>query len=134
MRSLIRELLDSRCGSNSFWRFELGRALHALEHGQVHDLVKPARRKPQGDVLELRYAKLRAIQHVQFKVGAGYKKHVALASVAEELGQSIETLRSWEKDLLRDEDMAHDIPGGVQRGHFPTRIQRPVGVRFRSEV
>jgi len=118
MRSLIRELLDSRCASNSFWRFELGRALHALEHGQVRDLVKPARRKPQGDVLELRYAKLRAIQHVQFKVGAGYKKHVALASVAEELGQSIETLRSWEKDLRRDEDMAHDIRAAYNAGIF----------------
>jgi hypothetical protein len=53
--------------------------------------------------------KLRALQHVQFLMGKGMKKYRALETVGAAIGQSEETLRSWQKLLFEDEDMEFDI-------------------------
>jgi hypothetical protein len=92
----------SRCADNSFWRFEIQEAFRNLNLGHVEDLVRPAPIKRQGHAVEMQRWRLRALQHVLYLKGKGFKKHRALAHVSEAIGQSTETLRSWEKALRED--------------------------------
>jgi len=104
LRPIIRELLVSRSANSSFWRFPLQHALFALELGEVDDLVKPSEIRRQGRPIELYRWKLLALSHVHFLVGKGLKKFRALENVARGVGQSVETLRSWEKAYVYDDD------------------------------
>jgi hypothetical protein len=69
----------------------------ALELGEVDNLVRPSEIRRQGSPVELYRWKLFALSHVHFLVGKGLKKFKALENVAQGVGQSVETLRSWEK-------------------------------------
>ena len=69
MRRLIRELLMSRSGNSSFWRFDLQYSLAELNIGDVADLfLKPVRTKKQGRPAELLYWKTQALFHVYFQI------------------------------------------------------------------
>jgi hypothetical protein len=105
VRNLIKELLRSTSANSSFWRFELKSALYALNFGKVTDLFEPASTRRQGDPLQLLHWKVMALQHVHFHLGKGQKKYRALHLVSDALGQSTETLRSWEKIILQDDDL-----------------------------
>jgi hypothetical protein len=109
LRSIICELLVSTSANSSFWRFDLQGALYALNHGEVRDLVKPIPGRRKGLPYQLLIWKHRAIQHVWYRVGKGMKKYRALEVVATAIGQSTETLRSWEKEVARDEDLSFDL-------------------------
>jgi len=50
-----------------------------------------------------------ALRHVYFHIGKGLKKYRALQLVADELGQSVETLRSWEKSISRDDELMIEL-------------------------
>ena len=104
MRTLVSELLMSRSADNSFWRMELQRSLSALNFGEVMPLMRPDPKKKQGRAFSLREAKAEAIMQVYFMLGKGMKKYIALEKVGDGIGQSPETLRSWEKSLLVDGD------------------------------
>jgi hypothetical protein len=108
-RSLIRELLMSRSANSSFWRFDLQFALHALNLGHVEDIVRPVAVRRQGNPVQLLSWKVKALQHVYFHVGKGMKKYRALQLVSDALGQSTETLRSWEKFISGDDDLAMEL-------------------------
>ena len=109
MRRTIRELLMSRCADNSYWRFDLQNSLAALNKGEVDDLAMPSLGKRQGLPYSLNRWKLEALRQVRFRVGKGYKKYRALEEVGEAIGQSLETLRSWEKELEKSRDEAVDL-------------------------
>jgi hypothetical protein len=109
IRLLIRELLVSRSANSSFWRFELQSALFALNLGHVEDILRPEPIRRQGNPVQLLNWKMRALQHVYFHIGRGLKKYRALQSVADALGQSTETLRSWEKFVSGDDDLMMDL-------------------------
>lgn len=104
LRPIIRELLVSRSANSSFWRFPLQHALFALELGEVDDLVKPSEIRRQGSPVALYRWKLFALSHARFLMGKGLKKYKALEKVAQGVGQSVETLRSWEKAYGFDDD------------------------------
>jgi len=104
IRRLIYELLMSRSADNSFWRFELQNSLLALNYGEVRPLVRPDPQKKQGRAFSLRMAKASAVEAVYFLTGKGLKKYIALEEVGNGIGQSPETLRSWEKQLMLDRD------------------------------
>jgi hypothetical protein len=124
IRSLIRELLDSRSANSSFWRFELRSALFALNIGHVDEILKPEPIRRQGDPLQLFYCKLMALRHVYFHIGKGLKKIRALQLVADELGQSTETLRSWEKFMSHDEDLIVELDWSRLAGELESDLDK----------
>ena len=132
IRSLIRELLTSRSANSSFWRFELQSALYALNIGHVDEIFRPEPIRKQGDPLQLFYCKLMTLRHVYFHIGKGLKKYRALRLVADELGQSAETLRSWEKFISGDDDLmielgwsslAGELEGDLDKHSVPELIK-----------
>jgi hypothetical protein len=127
LRPLIRELLVSRSANSSFWRFPLQHALFSLEFGEVDDLVKPSEIRRQGSPVALYRWKLLALSHVYFLIGKGLKKFKALEKVAKGLGQSIETLRSWEKAYGFDDDFMMALTTARLAGELEEELdKRPV--------
>ena len=108
-RLFIFESLMSRSPDNSFWRMELQHAMRALNYGETRPLVQPDPKKTQGRAYSLRMAKARAVSQVYFRLGKGIKKYRALEKVGEGIGQSPETIRAWEKDLLTDPDLQFEF-------------------------
>jgi hypothetical protein len=124
LRSLIRELLVSRSANSSFWRFPLKDALFALNVGHVEDLVRPEPIRRQGNPVQLLNCKMMALRHVYYHIGRGLKKYRALQLVGDELGQSPETLRSWEKSIIGDEDFMVALVGAKLAGELETEIDK----------
>ncbi|MGO9235042.1 MAG: hypothetical protein ACLP4V_13575 [Methylocella sp.] len=108
-REIVMELLVSRTANSSFWRFPLQTALRALNEGERNPFVMPSGNGKQGRPFSLKQWKLEALRQVYFRVGKGFKKYRALQEVADGIGQSSETLRDWEKQLLRSEDYSNDL-------------------------
>jgi hypothetical protein len=123
LRYLIRELLMSRSANSSFWRFELQRGLYALNWGTVEEIFKPVGRR-QGDPLSLLEWKMAALQQVFFKVGKGIKKSRARETVANAIGQSVETLRSWEKLVSQDDDLFYKLSAAELAGELETEFDK----------
>lgn len=109
MRATILELLMSRCADNSYWRHDLQHSLAALNDGEVDRLSTPTPGKRQGLPYSLSQWKLEALRQVRFRIGKGYKKYRALEEVGQAIGQSPETLRSWEKSLQKSRDREIDL-------------------------
>jgi hypothetical protein len=127
VRPIIRELLVSRSANSSFWRFPLRDALFALDLGEVDDLVKPSEIRRQGSPLELYHWKVFALSHVHFLIGKGLKKFKALEKVAQGLGQSFETLRSWEKAYGYDDDFVMTLGAAELAGELEEELDtRPI--------
>ncbi len=128
IRPIIRELLVSRSANSSFWRFPLRQALFALELGEVDDLVRPSGTRRQGSPVALYHWKLMALSHVRFLMGKGLKKYKALENVAQAVGQSVETLRSWEKAYGFDDDFMMALRVAQMAGELEQELDtRPVG-------
>jgi hypothetical protein len=123
LRNVIRELLVSRSTESSFWRFPLETALVALNLGEVQPIVRPTPMKKQGSAISLLRWKTLALSHVYFQIGKGIKKYVALDAVANSLGQSTETLRSWEKSLLADIDRADNLYSSRAAGFYLAELE-----------
>lgn len=109
LRSVVRELLMSKCADNSYWRFELQSSLAALNEGEVDEFARPSSGRRQGLPFSLNRWKLEALRQVRFRVGRGYKKYRALEEVAAAIGQSPEALRTWEKELEKSRDRSVDL-------------------------
>jgi hypothetical protein len=127
LRPIIRDLVVSRSANSSFWRFPLQHALFALELGEVDDLVQPSEIRRQGSPVELYRWKLFALSHVHFLVGKGLKKFKALENVAQGVGQSVETLRSWEKAYGHDDDFMMALRAARLAGELEQELEsRPI--------
>jgi hypothetical protein len=103
LRRVIVRLLLSTSTESSVWRFPLQHALSALNSGEVDNFFKPSRRRRRGQSHQLDWARSDAIKHVYYLVGKGVKKHVAQRKVGDALAVSTETLRTWEKELQKDD-------------------------------
>lgn len=119
----------SRSTESSFWRFPLQQSLYALNLGEAQLILRPAAVKKQGSPTNLLFWKARALCQVHFKIGQGIKKYVALQDVANSLGQSVETLRSWEKSLLLDEDFADNFYASSVAGRHPEILEPRPGMK-----
>jgi hypothetical protein len=127
LRPIIRELVASRSANSSFWRFPLQHAFFALELGEVDDLLKPSEIRRQGNPVALYRWKLLALSHVRFLIGKGLKKFKALEKVAQGVGQSVETLRSWEKAYGFDDDFMMGLRAAELAGELEEELDvRPV--------
>lgn len=62
-----------------------------------------------GAKFDLNQWKLEALLQVHFRMGRGFKKYRALEEVATGIGQSVETLRYWEKALKLDIDYLNEL-------------------------
>lgn len=124
LRYLIRELLMSRSANSSFWRFELQHGLYALNLGHVEEIFEPESTRRQGNPIQLLHWKVRALQHVYFHLGKGLKKYRALHLVADGIGQSVETLRSWEKFISGDDDLMVEVRSAKLAGELENEFDK----------
>lgn len=128
LRTLIIELLTSRSPNSSFWRFELQESLRALNFGQSDRLSTPEKTRRQGEPYSLLQWKHAALLKVYFLLGKGIKKYVALERVGNGIGQSPETLRSWEKILLQDERFRFELWSAEVSGMYESEIEKKTGI------
>ena len=103
------------------------RFFFALELGETDDLVKASDIRRQGSPVELYRWKLLGLSHVYFQVGKGLKKFRALENVAQGIGQSVETLRSWEKAYGHDDDFMMALRAAGLAGELEQELDsRPI--------
>jgi len=124
LRMLVVELLVSRSANSSYWRFELQKSLRSLNEGETDEISAPSGGKRQGQPFSLKQWRLEAIRQVHFRVGKGLKKYRAREEVGLGIGQSQETLRDWEKELLRSEDYANDLFCSELAGRWATELKQ----------
>jgi len=122
MRHLMVELLMSHCADNSYWRHELQYSFKALNEGEQDGFSTPSPGKRQGMPYSLGRWKLEALRQVRFRVGAGMKKYRALEEVGGGIGQSPETLRAWEKELIKSPDRENDLYCCELAGQFGDKL------------
>lgn len=130
MRQTIIELLMSRCADNSYWRGDLQQTLAALNEGQADPLAIPSPGKRQGRPHSLNEWKQKALRHVHFLIGKGYKKYRALEEIGDAIGQSPETLRTWEKELRNSYDRAKELDCCELAGRFDSHFRGDDGAQM----
>lgn len=108
-RAFFFEIFSSASEFSHAWRYPLQRSVRALNDGQIDDLFKPMPGRRGGAKFDLNQWKLEALLQVHFRMGKGYKKYRALEEVATGIGQSVETLRYWEKALKLDTDYFNEL-------------------------
>ena len=91
-------------------------------------LTKPASTGKHGRPFTLRELRWIAILHVHVLVGTGLKKYSAESKVANVLNHSVETLRTWEKSLLKGRaDLRRKIALAQKLAHMVLRVELPEG-------
>ncbi len=90
---------------------EAAYALAALEFGEVHDLVKPSRRRQHGAGYKLARLRFMALKHVAFLRGLGWAKSDAQSLVGNAYGVSDETIDVWGARLSNDMPEQHIVVG-----------------------
>ena len=123
LRSAMRQLITSDCRRSAYWRRPLMDALEALNYGQIVSPLTPSESRRRSDFFETLSLKRAALCHLNFQVGKGIKKHVALDKVAAVLNQSPETIRSWEKQLRDDEEYQADAYAARLAGQFEDELK-----------
>lgn len=108
-RAFLFEILSSTSEFSHAWRYPLQRSVRALNDGQIDDFFKPMPARRGGAQFDLNQWKLEALLQVHFRIGKGFKKYRALEEVAIGIGQSVETLRYWEKALKLDTDYRNEL-------------------------
>ena len=126
MRTMLTEILMSKSGTSSFWRMPFQNSFQALNHGELDRLATPVDERKQGQPYKLRTWKIRAVSQVNFMIGKGYKKYKALEKIGNEIGQSPETLRSWEKQIV-----ATDPDGEIQL--FASKVAGELYLELKSK-
>jgi hypothetical protein len=123
LREAMRRLLCSDPRRSSFWRRPLAEGLKALNFGQIVEPLEPVRSRRRADFFETLALKSEALCRMNFLIGKGIKKHIALEKVAGVLNQSPETLRSWEKLLRDDEEHQADAHAARIAGKFEEEVR-----------
>jgi hypothetical protein len=108
-REYISTVLEQCPRRGRDWRHQLSEGLKALNDGEVQFLTKPSRTSKHGRPYTLRHLRWLAVLHVHVLVGTGLKKYAAESKVADELAQSVETLRAWEKQFLKSDDRRRTV-------------------------
>ncbi len=128
-RLFIGRIIKEMAPSGRDWRQSLAFDLFALNDGEVRFFTKPASTGKHGRPFTLRELRWIAILHVHVLVGAGLKKHSAESKVAKVLSYDVETLRSWEKSLLKGRaDLRRKIALAQKLAQFHLhRFDNPLG-------
>jgi len=103
LRRVIVRLLWSFSVDSLVWRDPLVHALRALDYGEVDDFFKPSRRRRRGKSYQRDCARADAVKYVHYLVGRNERKYRAQERVGKAIGASVETLRTWEKELNKDD-------------------------------
>jgi hypothetical protein len=109
LRGFIFEMLASKSPGSHPWRFILQRGFRAMNAGQTEDIFKPLPVRKSGTPFDLAEWKHEALLQVYFRSGQGYKKYRALEIVGAGIGQSVDTLRDWEKDAKFNEEYSVEL-------------------------
>ena len=104
LRQFIFEMLASNSAGSHPWRFILQKGVRSMNAGQTEDIFKPMPIRRSGTPFDLAEWKHEALLQVYFRSGQGYKKYRALEIVGAGVGQSVETLRDWEKEEKFNEE------------------------------
>ena len=102
---------------------ELQQSLAALNHGEVDTLATPNKKKKQGRPFSLQKWKYETLMQVRYRIGQGVKKYVVLEEIGNAIGQSPETIRSWEKTLKKDPDIEFAMWLGEICGQYEEAIK-----------
>lgn len=108
VREYLTEILMMKAGSgldNGNFYTALSYALHALNVGEVHTLLKPDKKNFKGNKHTLDYLRWLSVIHVWWERGKESKNlNEAREKIGNELSVSIDQLVSWEKSLSKEHD------------------------------
>jgi hypothetical protein len=131
LRLFLFEMLASQSPESHPWRFAFQKALRAMNRGQTEELLKPMPVRKTGAPFELGEWKLEALLQIFYPVGKGMKKYRALELVSESIGQSVDTIRDWEKDAKFDEDYSNELQCAELAGRYSDKFKNfdelPIG-------
>ena len=131
LRLFLFEMLSSQSTESHPWRFAFQKALRAMNHGQTGELLKPMPVRKTGAPFALSEWKLEALLQIFYRVGKGMKKYRALELVSEAIGQSVDTIRDWEKAAKFDEDYSNELECAELAGRYNDKFKNfdelPIG-------
>jgi hypothetical protein len=130
MRQFIFEMLASKSSRSHPWRFILQKGLRSMNAGQTEDIFKPLPVRKSGTPFDLAEWKHEALLQVYFRSGQGYKKYRALEIVGAEIGQSVETLRDWEKDEKFNEEYLIELRCASIAGRHESEFKAGVDINL----
>jgi hypothetical protein len=117
-RAAIADILHntfSRYGRMG-WRMSLKESLYALNEGQIEWLLTPTNIRQQGNAYDLQAIKWAAVKHIYKLVGQGWKKTAARQKIAEYCGITLDTVKKWEKEAIRERDRDKNTLKAIQVG------------------
>ena len=96
----------ARSNCNYFVYNKLAYALRALNDGEVHLIVTPKKAGNAGNKHTLDLLRWASVMHVWAEHGilGDRKKHIAISTIAEEIGVTTDQLISWEKSIGKKKD------------------------------
>ncbi len=128
LRHHIFEMLASRTAKSHPWRYLMQKSLRALNEGQIESLLKPPPIRRTGKPFYLNQWKLEAVIQVLFRVGQGMKKYRALEIVSEGVGQSVDTIRDWEKNFKFDDEYLDEMKCSELAGQHEREFKNGVDI------
>ncbi len=117
-RAAIADILHntfSRYGRMG-WRMSLKESLFALNEGQIDWLLTPTNIRQQGKAYDIQAIKWATVKHIYKLVGQGWKKTAARQKLAECCGITIEAVKKWEQDAIRERDREKTTLKAIQLG------------------
>lgn len=105
-RLAIGKILHNTFGryGRTGWRLSLSQSLYALNEGQVDWLLTPTNINQKGNAYDLQNLKWAAVRHVYKLKGQGWKKMAAQQKVAESCGTTLNAVKKWEKECIKERD------------------------------
>ena len=100
----------------------LKNALEALQSGEVQKIIAPSPKCGHQAPWSWDQARLRALQHILFRVGKGQSKISAQKQVATAMKVGTETFRSWERQLRRGINERH-LDEAMEAGKLASAIE-----------
>lgn len=117
-RAAIADILHntfSRYGRMG-WRLSLKESLYALNEGQVEWLLTPTNIRQKGNAYDLQTIKWAAVKHIYKLVGQGWKKTAARQKIAEHCGITLDAVKKWEKEGIKERDRDKITLMAIQSG------------------
>jgi hypothetical protein len=130
LRHFAFEMLSSKSPGSHPWRFILQRGFRAMNSGQTEDIFRPLPVRKSGTPFDLAEWKHEALLQVYFRAGQGYKKYRALEIVGSGIGQSVDTLRDWEKDAKFNEEYLMELQCAHIAGRHEAEFKAGVDINL----
>ena len=101
-----------------------------MNAGQVENIFKPLPVRKTGTPFDLAEWKHEALLQVYFRVGQGYEKYRALEIVSAGIGQSVDTLRDWEKEGKFNEEYSIELDCAQIAGRHEQQFKSGVDINL----